>query len=142
MTKQTEAAIIVAKAAEVATQTAERVAEAAAARIAVAVKEAAQAVSVIAQTQANIASTDNAIAKTRLDSMEKRYDMHELEDGRRFDAITEGQKDLKSELKGEIKDLALDQKKQTRTITLFTGGFIALSSVLQILLPLLFSHHP
>lgn len=141
------AADVVAKATIVAADTAEKVAEAAATRIAAAVKSAAETVSTAAQVQAQAALTTAAVVTSRLDAMEKRYDHHESADSQRFESINQGQKEIKAELKDDInevasdvKDLRTDQKNQTKIITLFTGGAITLSVILQLAVPLLFRH--
>lgn len=129
MTKETQAALVVAKAAEVAAETAERVAEAAATRIAHAVKAAAESVAIASQVQASAAQTTAAVVTSRLDAMEKRYDKHEETDRQRFDDVIDGQKDLKHELREEIKEIAIDQKKQTKVLAGIMGGLVVLSKI-------------
>jgi hypothetical protein len=148
VTRESDAAKVVAKAAEVAAETAERVAEAAAARIAGAVKAAADSVAMAANVQASAAQTTAAVVTARLDAMEKRYDKHEDSDRDRFEAIHSGQVEMKTDLRIEIKDvaedvkdLALDQKKQTKTITLMTGGLVAISTILNLGVGLLVFFH-
>ena len=107
-------------------------AEVAAVRIADAAKSAADSANSAAQAQAAAAQVLGAVAVSRLDSMSKQFDAHEQLDRDRFAALTDGQKELKDELKDDIKELAIDQKKQTRTITLMTGGIITLSTVINV----------
>jgi hypothetical protein len=138
MTKASDAAAVVAKAAEVAAETAERVAEAAASRIASAVKSAADSVSSAAQAQAAAAQTTAAVISERLNAAEKRQEQHETLDRERFLEISQIQKETKEELKDDIKEINIDLKRQTRTITLIVGGLIALSRAPDIIT---FVHH-
>lgn len=108
-------------------------AEVAAVRIADAAKSASDSAASAASAQAAAAQVLGAVAVARLDSMDKKFDSHEDLDRDRFNAIAEAQKETKEELKEEIKEIATDLKKQTRTITLITGGIIALSKVPDVL---------
>lgn len=128
--------------AAVAAQVVADAAEVAADRISYAAKSAADSASSAAATQFAAGQVLGAVAISRLDSMSKQFDSHEALDRERFAALTDGQKDVKIELKGDIRDLSIDLKKQTRTITLITGGIITASTVINIAVGLLvFLHH-
>lgn len=120
------AAKIVSDAAMVA---AERVATAAAKA---AVESAASAVAAASSASQILA----AGAIERLNGIDKIFAAHERQNQDSFTAITVTQKELKQEvkndileIKSDIKDLNMEQKKQTKTIAIITGGFIVLSKI-------------
>lgn len=117
----------------------------AAIRIADAAKSASDSAASAAQAQAAAAQVLGAVAVARLDSLDKKFDSHEDLDRDRFAAFNDSQKDVRDELKEDIKDVAndvkdlnVDLKKQTKVITLITGGLIAISKVPDIVS---FIHH-
>lgn len=109
---------------------AERVATAAAKA---AVESAASAVAAASSASQMLA----AVAVSRLDGLDKTFSSHEKQDHDRFLAMTDAQKELKKDLMGdigvvagEVKDLAVDLKKQTRNLTLIMGGLILLGNLI------------
>ena len=132
MTDEREAETAARVVADAAFVAAERVATAAAKA---AVESAASAVAAASSASQMLA----AVAVSRLDGIDKTFEAHERQDHERFLAISSNQKEIKEELKEDIKDVAndlkdlgIDQKKQTRTITLMTGGIISISTIINV----------
>jgi hypothetical protein len=104
-------------------------AEDAANRVAIAAKSAVDSAASAASSASSAAQILGAVAIARLDAVDRQFSAHEKQDSERFEAVVQGQREIKEELKGDIKEINADLKKQTRTITLITGGIIALSRI-------------
>ncbi|MGB6501641.1 MAG: hypothetical protein WBG19_09665 [Thermoplasmata archaeon] len=112
-------------AADIVADAAERAAE----RVAMAAKSAMDSAASAASAASSASQILGAVAISRLDGIDKQFNSHEKQDTERFHALTEEIKDTKKELKNEMKDIQIDLKKQTKILTLMTGGLIALSKL-------------
>lgn len=113
-------------------------AEDAANRVAVAAKSAVDSAASAASSAASAAQILGAVAIARLDAVDRQFAAHEKHDSERFEAVITGQREIKEELKDDIKEINTDLKKQTKIITMITGGIIALSKIPDLLS---FLHH-
>lgn len=117
----------------------------AAERVAVAAKSAVDSAASAASAASSASQILGAVAISRLDGIDKQFTAHEKLDETRFVQLNDNLSDTKTELKSDIKELRADLKdinsdlkKQTKIITLITGGIIAISKVPDLLA---FLHH-